>query len=313
MTKKMDSKNDNAYVFFGTGEIARTVLEELLRADIAPSLVVTAPDRAQGRGLEAKPTPVATLAAAHNIETLKPDKLDDAFVSEIRDLSSENRVLTFVVADYGSILPSTLLTVPPKGTLNMHPSLLPRLRGPSPIRSAILRDENKVGVSIMLLDEKMDHGPIVAQKEVPIPGWTAGRALRSIGEEGPPHGSELDELLSRAGGKLLAQILPLWRRDEIEARAQNHDLATYCEKFSKEDGLLDFSADDYQNLLKIRAFEGWPGTFAFFERGGKKIRVQIIDADLKNGTLVISKVKPEGKKEMSYEEFARSGMKTVER
>src|SRR3989338_5428348 len=250
------------FIYFGTGEIARAVLEELLSAGLAPSLIVTAPDRKRGRRLTLSPSPVAALAAQYAIQTLKPEKLDDAFLSQL----STNNYQLFIVADYGAILPQELLDIPEKGTLNMHPSLLPRLRGPSPIRSAILTDEKRVGVSIMLLDDKMDHGPIVAQKEVEAPVW-------------PPRGSVLDDVLSHAGGQLLAQILPLWARTEIEARPQNHDLATYCEKFSKEDGLLDLRGDAYQNLLQIRAFEGWPGTYAFFERDGRRIRAQILDAE----------------------------------
>lgn len=282
------------YVFFGAGEIARAVLAELLQASLAPTLIVTAPDRVQGRGLALTPSPVAALAAEHGIETLKPAKLDDDFIYQL----STNNYQLFLITDYGAILPKKLLDIPPRGTLNMHPSLLPRLRGPSPIRSAVLNDEKKVGVSIMLLDEKMDHGPIVAQREVEVSEW-------------PPRGSVLDRTLSHAGGKLLAQILPLWVQGDVEARPQNHDLATYCDKFSKEDGLLDLHVDGYQNLLKIRAFEGWPGTFAYFERGGKRIRVQILDAELEGNNLVIKTVKPEGKREMSYEEFIRSGAQAL--
>src|SRR3990167_11414970 len=290
----MNARDDILFVFFGTGEIARAVLEELLSAGLAPSLVVTAPDRKRGRGLSLSPSPVAARAAEHGLETLKPEKLDEACISKIKTQNSK----LFIVSDYGAILPQKLLNIPEKGTLNMHPSLLPRLRGPSPIRSAILTDEKRVGVSIMLLDDKMDHGPIVAQKEVEAPVW-------------PPRGSVLDHVLSHAGGQLLAQILPLWARTEIEARPQNHDLATYCEKFSKEDGLLDLRGDAYQNLLQIRAFEGLPGTYAFFERDGRRIRAQILDAELEGGQLVIKSVKPEGKKEMSYEQFTRTGAKPL--
>ena len=153
----------------------------------------------------------------------------------------------------------------------------------------------------MLLDDKMDHGPILAQKRIPIAPW-------------PPKGKMLDEVLAHEGGRLLAQVLPLWVAGEIEARPQNHDLATYCKQFEKKDGLLDLSADPcltgrraYQNLLKIRALEGWPGTYAFFTRANKKIRVQILDAHTENSALVIDKVKPEGKKEMSYVAFLNSG------
>lgn len=278
------------YAFFGTGTIAEYVLEELERAGLIPTLVVTAPDKPRGRGLASVAPSAKTWAQARGIEVLQPEKFYPNVLENIGMKKSD----VFVVVDYGKLLPKEVLAIPRRGALNMHPSLLPRLRGPSPIRSAILNDERQMGVSIMLVDDKMDHGPIVAQKKVDIAEW-------------PPRGNELDERLARQGGVLLAQILPLWVSGQVEARPQNHDLATYSDKFSKEDGLLDLKADPYKNLLKIRAYEGWPGTFAFFERGAKKIRVQILDAHLDGGKLVLDRVKPEGKKEMSYADFIRSG------
>jgi methionyl-tRNA formyltransferase len=251
------------FAFFGTTPLAEGVLQELATAGLVPQRVI--PGKAT-KGL---------------IEELQQEKWD-----------------VFVVASFGTILPKQLLDIPKRGTLNVHPSLLPRLRGPSPMRSAILNDEKETGVSVMLLDEQMDHGQLLAQKKVSVSPW-------------PPHGKALDELLAHEGGKLLAQTLPLWVADELEAQEQNHDLATYTEKFTKEDGLLDLSAEAYKNLLKVRAFEGWPGTYAFFERAGKKIRVQILDAHLDGSTFVIDLVKPEGKKEMSYDAFLRSGAKRL--
>jgi methionyl-tRNA formyltransferase len=162
------------------------------------------------------------------------------------------------------------------------------------VRSAILENERETGVSIMLLNEKMDEGPIIAQRKVPVPEW-------------PPRGRELDALLASEGGKLLAEMLPQWVAGEIDAKEQNHDIATYCGIFTKEDGLLDLKADPYHNLLKIRAFDGWPGTYTFFERAGKRIRVQVLDAEVINSRLQIMTVKPEGKGEMAYDAFLRSG------
>lgn len=283
------------FVFFGTGEIAVGVLNELEAASELPSLVVTSPDRRAGRGGTLAHAPVKTWTLGRGIEILQPEKLDTELCSNLQDTGYK----LFIVVDYGAFLPSTLLVIPEHGTLNMHPSLLPRLRGPSPIRSAILNDEKEVGVSVMLVDEKMDHGPIVAQKKVIVPEW-------------PPRGRELDTLLASAGGKLLAEIIPLWVSGKIEAHEQNHDIATFSQMFSKEDGLLDVVNDDaLRNLLKIRAFEGWPGTHAFFERAGKQIRTQIISAHMDGRKLTIDRVKPEGKQDMSYEEFARSGAKPL--
>jgi methionyl-tRNA formyltransferase len=200
----------------------------------------------------------------------------------------------FIVASYGHKIPEALLKMPAHGVVNVHPSLLPRLRGASPIRSAILQDEKETGVSLIVLDSELDHGPLIAQKKIAAASW-------------PPHGRQLDALLAREGGMLLAQMLPLWLDRQLEARPQNDDLATFCRSFKKEDGLLDLSADAYQNLLKIRALEGWPGTYAFFERSGKRLRVQILDAHLEGKKLAIDTVKPEGKKEMGYKEFLNSG------
>lgn len=291
---RLDSARQARFVFFGTGEIARYVLEELGAAGFFSAAVVTEQDRPRGRGLQLAPTPTKQWAAERNIPVLQPSAINAEFLEDVRLLKPQ----LAIVVDYGTFIPRQLLDIPARGCLNMHPSLLPRLRGPSPIRSAILRDEKTVGVSIILLDEELDHGPIVAQKKVVVPEW-------------PPHGKTLDELLAREGGKLLVQILPQWLQGEIEARPQNHDIATYSMKFKKEDGQLDLSADAYRNLLKVRAFEGWPGTFAMFKRSGKPLRVQILDAHSKDGKFVPDIVKPEGKREMPYEEFARSGVTPI--
>lgn len=304
------------FAFFGTSHVAVYVLDELEKAEYRPSLVVTMPDAPKGRGHKVAAPAVKEWALARNIEVLQPEKLDSEFTCK---LQAKNYKLC-IICDYGKILPKEVLSVPPRGFLNVHPSLLPRLRGASPMRSAILTDEKKTGVTIMLVDEKMDHGPIISQKTVPIPGWSTddqgrvfdGLALRSLGEGGPPRITDMERILMSEGGKLLAKIMPLWVRGDIEARVQNHDIATYCEIFKKEDGQLALSDNAYTNLLKIRAFEGWPGTYMYFVRGDKTIRTKIVDAHLEANALVIDRVIPEGKKEMGYEEFLRSGARPSE-
>ena len=236
------------------------------------------------------PPEVKVWAERHNIKTLQTEKIDDAFVLELREKAPEGGFGVFVVAAYGILLPTQLLTIPKHGVINMHPSLLPRLRGANPIRGAILRDEKEVGVSIMLVDEEMDHGPILAQEKVTLNEW-------------PPHGNELDEVLARHGGVLLADTLPQLIQGTITPKEQDHDKATFTKKVVKEDGLIDLDADPYQNLLKIRAYEGWPGTYFFIERGNKKLRVKIIDAELENEVLNITRVIPEGKDEMDYKDL----------
>jgi len=271
------------FAFFGTSHIAVYVLDALEAAGLLPALVITPEDKPQGRGLEVRSSEVAKWAGARNIPLADDWK---EFETGTWDAA--------IVVDYGKILPQRILDIPAKGFLNVHPSLLPRLRGPSPIRSAILHDEKDTGVTIIKVDAEMDHGPMVAQKKVAIAEW-------------PTRLADLERALLQEGGKLLAEMLPLWVAGEIEAKEQNHDIATYCEKIQKEDAQVNLSDDAYRNLLKIRAYEGWPIAYTFFERNGKKIRAQILDAHIEGAQLVIDSVKPEGKKEMQYEEFLRAG------
>lgn len=288
--------NNIKFAFFGTAPLAGAVLSALEERGFVPSLVVAGSDSVDSRTKTAVSPPEKSWAIERDIEVVQPSKIDPTFVEMLASQEWD----VFVVASYGKILPKALLDIPRHGTLNMHPSLLPRLRGPSPIRSAILNDEKEVGVSVMILDEQMDHGPLLAQKKIATPYW-------------PMRGLELDDLLAREGAALLAAYLPLWIAAEVEPRPQHHDLATYCTMFKKEDGLIDLAGDARRNLLKIRAFEGWPGTFSYFEKGGpstssgqtKKIRVKIVDAHIQNDALILDRVIPEGKREMSFAEFSR--------
>lgn len=280
------------FAFFGTAPLARIVLDELEAAGFTPALVIASNDSFNARTKEVVFPEEKQWAHARYVPVIQPRTVDDELMAVLR----HDQWDVFIVASYGKILPRALLDIPARGTLNIHPSLLPRLRGPSPMRSALLNDEKETGVSIMLLDDKMDHGPLLAQKKVHVAPW-------------PPRGKELDELLAKEGGRLLATILPEWLSGGISPREQNHDIATYCTHFSKEDGLLDLRADGYKNLLKIRAYEGWPGTYAFFERNGKDVRAKITDAHLEGEKLVIDTVVPDGKKEMPFSDFLRSGAK----
>lgn len=273
--------------FFGTPEVAVHVLEALAQADIIPVLVITAPDAPQGRGLVLAPPPAKVWAVAHTIPVLQPPKLDDAVLSELRTVRCD----LFVVAAYGKIIPENIFHLPRYETLNVHPSLLPRLRGASPIQSAIL-EEKETGVSIMLLDAKMDHGPIIAQKKIPISPW-------------PPKARELERILATEGGKLLAEVVPEWIRGRVVRREQDHGSATFCKKFIPNDALVELADDAEKNFRKIQAFDRSPRAHFFTEKNGKKMRIIITDATLEDGKLVIKRVLPEGKKEMSYEDFLR--------
>ncbi len=282
--------NSSKIVFFGTPQISVFVLEELEKKDIVPNLIVTTPDKKRGRKMLLTPSEVKVWAENNNVPTLQTDKITNEFIEELKQKAPHSGWDVFIVAAYGKLLPKQLLEIPKHGVVNVHPSLLPRLRGASPIRGAILADDKEVGVSVMLIDEKMDHGPILSQEKVEILEW-------------PPHGKELDEILARLGGNLLADTLPKWIEGKITPQEQDHNKATFTKKITKEDGLIDLDADPYQNLLKIRAYEGWPGTYFFTQIGEKTTRIKIIDAELKEGKLNIIRVIPEGKKEIDYKDF----------
>ncbi len=284
---------DNIHIaFFGSPQIGVWVLEALESHGMLPKLVVTNPDTPQGRNMVVTPTPVAQWAEARGITTLKVADLSDASVAQTLAHSGCN---LFVVAAYGKIIPQAILDIPEFKTINVHPSLLPKLRGASPIRSAILENMNPTGVSIMVLTPGMDEGPILAQEEVTI-----------AKDVWPMRGLELDELLAKKGGELLATVIPEWISGTRTAQEQNHAEATYSKKISKEMGLIDLADDAYANLLKIRAFDGWPGTYFFHEKDDKKIRIKIIDAHIEDGKLVITRIIPEGKKEMDWSDFVRN-------
>ena len=264
------------------------VLDELEKAGFSPSMVVTMPDKPKGRGLNIQANVVKTWALNRKIEVLTPLKLDSSFTNTL----NANRYTLFLVVAYGKIIPKSVLEIPKFGVLNLHASLLPKYRGASPIESAILNDEKENGVTIMQIDEQMDHGPILASSKVQIENW-------------PPKSKELGKKLVIEGAKLLIEIMPKWIAVYIKAIPQNENEATYCKKIKKEDGLLDLSADPYKNFLKIRAYDGWPGTFYFAERKGKKIRVIVKEAEFLSGELKIKRVLPEGGKEMNYDDFVR--------
>ncbi len=283
--------NNLRIAFFGTPHIAVQVLDALFEHGIVPAVIISNPDAPQGRKMVLTPPPAKDWATQHHIPVLQPQSLrtDDTVEKYLR----AHDINMLIVAAYGKIIPQTILDIPEYGTLNVHPSLLPKLRGASPIRSAILNDMKETGVTIMLLDADLDHGPILAQKTVSIPesAW-------------PMKGRALDTLLSKDGGELLAETIPHWVNGDITPEEQDHDAATFCTKITKEMGEIDLDADPYQNLLKIRAFDGWPGTFFFHERNGVRIRVKVIDAELaSDGSLKITRVIPEGKSEMNFNDF----------
>jgi methionyl-tRNA formyltransferase len=265
------------FVFFGSSNFSVEVLDTLETLNFSPLAVVTLCDKPKGRKLILTENPVKLWAKERNIKV----------VEEIDGIQAD----VFIVASYGKILPEKLIYAPKFKTLNIHPSLLPRLRGPSPIQGAILGEE-ETGVTIMRLDSKMDHGPIIAQKKIEFNKW-------------PNKYSIVEKTLAQAGAKFLAEVLPKWLENKAPEIPQDESLATFTHMIKKEDG--DITQDSPELAIrKIYAYEIWPRAFTFYKRvDGKKERIVITDAHLEDGRLMFDKIIPEGKREMTWAEFQR--------
>ena len=269
--------------FWGGPEYSVITLNKLLQAGFNIVFVATSPDRPKGRNLAMTSPPAKIWAIENNIPVFQPETLrDENFINEIRKQNCD----TFIVMAYGKIIPEEILNIPKAKSLNIHPSILPKFRGSCPIESAILADDRKTGVTIIRMDKEMDHGPIVAKKEIAIDPW-------------PPIANDLGRKLVEAGSDLLVSILPDWIIGKITEQEQEHVSATYTKKIEKEDGLIDLTSDPYKNYLKIQAYAGWPSAYFF----SGKMRVKITKATFSDGKLIIEKVIPEGKKEIGYSDF----------
>jgi methionyl-tRNA formyltransferase len=252
----MENKNPSI-VFFGSSQFSKYILEELERAGFSPVLSITS-------AKEALP------------------------IEKLRELGAD----VFIVASFGKILPKEVIEMPRFKTLNVHPSLLPVLRGPAPIQGIIL-GRGEPGVTIIRMDEKMDHGPILAQESLEI------RPM-------PDFYAIVEEKLGRAGGKLLAKTLPRWLNGEIEETPQNEAEATYIKLVNKEDGLLNLRDNPETNLRKVLAYSTWPGAHLFFKRKtGDEIRVVVKNGKIIEGQFIPTRIVPAGKKEMDWESFLR--------
>ncbi|MCB9810112.1 methionyl-tRNA formyltransferase [Candidatus Nomurabacteria bacterium] len=285
------------FIFFGGEPLAVPVLNKLKENNLIPTLIVCNPDRRSGRGQKLTPPPVKLWAEKEKIEVFQPESYKDESVKT--KLTTEDWDL-FVVVAYNFILPEWLLGLPQKGVINVHPSLLPKLRGASPIRTAIKDNlPDDVGVTIMLLDKEMDHGPILEQEQLHLDetNW-------------PMSGEKLDMILANLGGELLAEVLQAWVHDELLPQEQDHEMATYCSKLDKSESELTINPfklpagrEATKMLHTIYAFSGIGDTYFIYE--GKRIKIK--EANITDGgTLQIKRVIPEGKKEVNFSDFLKS-------
>lgn len=322
-------------VFFGTPEFALKPLEALFN-NFEIVAVVTNPDESVGRKQVLTPTPVKVLAKKFNIPVFQFKKLA---LNEWK--SKIPKADLYVVVAYGKIIPKNIIEIPRFGSLNIHPSLLPCWRGPSPIQYAILNGDAQTGVTIMLMDEKMDHGPVLASRvsgisnfqNLPprqIPGLRPLEAKQlashPISKITTP---ELSEILSKMGAELIVETIPKWVSREIKPVLQDESKATYSKILKKEDGRINWSKSAAYIERQVRAFAPWPGSFTFWQRGEKEIKLELLETDVVKisdfpdntlsgavlvrekrlfiktgqGDLEILRLQPEGKKDMVAKEF----------
>ena len=241
-------------VFMGTPEFAVPTLEALVAAGHEIALVLSQPDRPVGRGRRLTPPPIAQLAQARGLDLLQPRGLR---APEVQQRLTDAAPEAIVVAAYARLLPAPVLALPPLGCLNVHPSLLPRHRGPAPIQGALLAGDAATGTSIILLEERLDAGPILAQEPMPI---------------GPDDDAATLELrLATRGARLLVDTLTRWAAGAIQPQPQDDGTATYTRLLTKEDGRLDWTRPAIELARQVRACAGWPGAYTHWRDQPLKI------------------------------------------
>lgn len=289
-------------VFFGTPTFAAVFLKGLIdNTDFEVVGVVTQPDESVGRKKILTAPPVKELALAHDLPVLQPTKLkDETFQAQIKEFGAD----VGVVVAYGRILPESLMKLLPHGFINVHPSLLPKYRGPSPIIAAIAGGDDQTAVTIMKLVQGMDAGPILAQKKIAVdPIETPDSLTSKVVELGVP---------------LLLQTLKAYVAGDIEPREQDHTQATFCKLLTRQDGVIDWSESAENIERKVRAFYPWPGTstkdFKIYKARASDNKLdpgaeQIDNDRLFIGTsttaLEILELQPAGGKRMSTADYLR--------
>jgi methionyl-tRNA formyltransferase len=300
----------NRIAFMGTPEFALPSLKALLDCGENVVCVVTQPDRPRGRGRKVMAPPVKELALTASLPVLQPERIrGEEFHGILRDFKPD----IIVLVAFGKILPASIITLPPLGTINVHGSLLPRYRGAAPIQWALVNGEEETGVTVMQMDEGIDTGDILLQESITImPQDTAGT---------------LSAKLAELGGKTLVRALDLLRSDSIQPLQQDDARASYAPILQKEDGVVDWSQPAKRISGLIRGLDPWPATVTTL--AGRRLRLfspqvdenssccstfpepgTICRADRNgllvttgNGCLLIREVQPEGARRMEVAAF----------
>lgn len=290
-------------VFFGTPEIAATTLKALYDSNIEIEAVVTQPDKAVGRKKALTPPAVKVTAEELGIKVIQPKSK-----KQLKKLVKEIKVDFFVVIAFGMILTEEILEIPKHGAINIHASLLPKYRGASPIQESLLNGDKETGISIMRMDEELDHGPIYLIRKIDI----------------APEDNiiSLTEKLSKLSTLITPLILTDILEDQLTPIPQNHEKASYCKKIDKEDGQIDWGKSAKEICDMIKAYTPWPSAYTNFQ--GKKIKIleakeynetseyppgtffsteKTLKISTGKGIIAPSKVQLEGKKEMDAHTF----------
>ncbi len=235
-------------IFFGTPHFVVPVVE-VLKEHFELVGVVTTPDEKVGRKQILTATPVAEYAVFQHIQLLKPDKLTEELIPSLKNLKPD----LFIVAAYGKIVPQFILDIPKYGSLNIHPSLLPKYRGPAPLLTALLNGDKESGITIMQMDAELDHGPIISTAQFEILDIdTSGSLIKRVFEQ---------------SAKMLVKIIPQYVNGELKPRPQNHDIATYTNHITKQDGYFEITNPPTPETLDrmIRAYYPWPNVWTKWE------------------------------------------------
>ena len=241
-----ENKNESRIIFMGTPEFSEEILTSLLDANYNIVAVFTQADKKVGRKQTLEKSPVKLVAEKNDLPVFTPKKLDEVAAAEIENLKAD---LIILVA-YGKILPQTVLNTPKLGAINIHPSLLPKFRGPSPIQNALLAGEKITGTTIMLMDAGIDTGDILRQKEIEI---TSDETY-----------AELAQKLAKFSAQLLLETLSDFLAGKVVPQKQEDAQVSYCQLIKKTDGQIDWHDCAETIYNKYRAFFNWPGIFTLW-------------------------------------------------
>jgi len=251
------------FCFLGNSYFSVVVLNNLLEQGFVPELIITTSPKPVGRKQEITPNEVDVFAKEHNIRTFYADDLkSEEFLENLK----KEKIDCAILASFGKIIPRRMLKLFPCGILNIHPSLLPKYRGPSPIQTALLNQDTETGTTLFIIDEGIDNGPIIGQMHQAI----------EINDDF----TTLSEKLAILGAKLVINLGPQFKQGKVSVKPQRDQDATFTNKFKREDGKIDWNNPANKIFGQIKALSKEPGTYCFFEKDGEQVNLKIHQANL---------------------------------